>query len=178
MRERWAWAVVFASVAIVPVACGSSGGSPGGASTDASTGDGSNPPGCPASLPTGACSSDGLVCNYPDNAGGCGGGTTASCSGGQWQLSSTGGPPTNGSCPETPPQEGTSCGPECGAALSCSYSCAQTGGTNETATCVGGSWQISQFASPCAVDAGLADAPQDGPTEGGADGSEADAAAE
>lgn len=100
--------------------------------------DGGNPPGCPATQPSGACAGPTKsTCQY-----GC---SSCFCQAGQWQCVAPG---CSGGCLPTPPAADEACGGGCcgpSVGMTCDYPC--PGGGAQHATCVGGSgggkWRVN-----------------------------------
>lgn len=117
---------------------------------------------CPESPPTNgtACAlADGTDCTsrYPQPGCMCCSGSTYVCRGGKWSVTTAGGPPDFVvTCPPTVPDDNSSCGSPCsgGAQTQCQYDCSTGKGGNRTATCLGGTWRVSTFSSPCVAEAG------------------------
>ena len=125
---------------------------------------------CPSTPPTNgtACSlPDGTDCTsrYPQPGCECCSGSTYVCRGGKWSVTTAGGPPNYVvTCPTTVPDDNSSCGGSpCsgGAQTQCQYDCTTGKGANRSATCIGGVWHVSTFATSCIAEAG-ADAPDGG----------------
>ncbi len=122
------------------VDAGSEAAGPDGTTGDAGA-DSPNPPGCPATQPSGKCNGEKLACTY-----GC---SFCSCSQGQWLCSSPG---CFGGCSPTPPAAGSACGGCCGPSvgMTCDYACPSDAGTFR-ATCVGtggaGAWKVDSCTS-------------------------------
>ncbi len=103
---------------------------------------------CPDGLPSSgsACLVDGITCSYGDD--GCCPGDTATCIGGSWQVSVIDCNPPAPACPETPPQDGSSCASSDPCAYPyqvCGYGIC--GDLPETeASCDGNVWQVTKNA--------------------------------
>jgi hypothetical protein len=103
---------------------------------------------CPVSAePGGACSDDGLTCDYPPD-GGCGG-SDCTCENGQWACIANGCP----LCPTFPPGSGTGCMP---VGEECEYSI--NGSCDEEVCNCGASatWSCA-YSKNCESDGGFVD---------------------
>lgn len=98
--------------------------------------------GCPSSLPAGACSPDGLSCDY-GTGDPCDGETLATCVGGEWAIASTAPSDTCG-CPATAPAANEACAD---LGQECRYGNAALCEATTTATCTAEGW-ISAVADP------------------------------
>ncbi len=92
--------------------------------------DDTNPPGCPATQPSGACADEGLTCHY----GAACDRVEATCEGGQWLTVQDN---SNCACPASIPTDGTSCFQE---GLSCGYGDDFCGFPEQEAECRDGEW--------------------------------------
>jgi hypothetical protein len=133
---------------------GSSGSGSGGSSGNSGaggSGGGGAQPGCPPTTPAiGAPCVDGTVCSYSN--GPCCPPTETRCVERKWQvLVSTCNPPPPRPCPDTPPLEGSSCGPvsDCSSSFQfCSWDTCGDGAPDVTATCSDAVWHVQANGCP------------------------------
>jgi hypothetical protein len=125
---------------------GSSGSGAGGSSGTSGAGGSGAQPGCPPTTPrSGTACTKGTVCSYSN--GKCCPSTETRCVDWKWQvLVATCNPPPPVSCPDTPPLEGSPCGPinECssGFGATCGWNLCNDGTYGAVGTCDGSVWHV------------------------------------
>lgn len=103
---------------------------------------------CPPTEPSGACSSPGEMCGYPNGA--CG--DQCYCKGGQWQCFAAPCPPPP-TCPTNEPPNGMTCGP---VGTTCDYPIKDPNCSYDQCECdQSGTWGCTM--AGCNVDAGVGD---------------------